>query len=147
MVHLPTCLISKVPQLGSGQAFYAPKLRSIPRTRIHTLPRSRMQRSRAGHENELYGSGAARLQMKAAKGSQKGDEELRASHEQRTAADPRQNAIHDVILSKVETIYQNVRLLRLRPNRSRFDHEADEEHCSGDIHASCLNLFRCRISQ
>lgn len=147
MVHFPKFAIFKIPQLGSSHAFYSPKLRSIPRTRVHTLPLSRMQRSKAEHETELCGSGAARLQTEAVKGLQDWDEELRTSHQQRTATDPRQNAIHDVILSKVETIYQNVRLLRLRPAQSRVDHEADEGHSSGEIHASRLNPFRRRFSQ
>lgn len=142
MVYWGTFSISKISQLGSSYAFYSPKIR---RPRICTLIQSRMLRSKAEREND--GPGATHLTNEATKGLRNGNKELRTSHEQRTAADPRQNAIHDVILFKVETLYQNVRLLRLRPSRSRFDHETVEGHGSGDIHASRLNLFRCRVSQ
>ena len=37
------------------------------------------------------------------------------SHEERTAAEPRDNEIHDVVLSEIVNVTENVRLLKLRP--------------------------------
>ena len=41
--------------------------------------------------------------------------EMSVSHEQRTAAEPRLNDIHAVVLSEIISINEDVRLLRLRP--------------------------------
>ena len=41
--------------------------------------------------------------------------EMSVSHEQRTAAEPRHNEIHAVVLSEIININEDVRLLRLRP--------------------------------
>ena len=37
------------------------------------------------------------------------------SHEQRTAAEPRENEIHDVVISEIVGVTPNIRLLKLRP--------------------------------
>ena len=41
--------------------------------------------------------------------------EMSVSHEQRTAAEPRHQEIHTVVLSEITNINEDVRLLRLRP--------------------------------
>lgn len=40
---------------------------------------------------------------------------MSTSHEQRTAAEPRDNEIHDVVISDIVDVTANVRLLKLRP--------------------------------
>ena len=78
-------------------------------------------------ENEIYSSVASQLRKEA----QKEEENLRASHEQRTAADPRQNSIHDVVLTKILDGYDNIRLLRLElTGTSAVRPEQNHEHSS-----------------
>lgn len=42
---------------------------------------------------------------------------MSTSHEQRTAAEPRENEVHDAFLSEIININEDVRLLHLRPSR------------------------------
>ena len=39
---------------------------------------------------------------------------MSTSHEERTAAEPRDNAIHDVVLSEIVNVNDDIRLLRLK---------------------------------
>lgn len=39
---------------------------------------------------------------------------MSTSHEERTAAEPRDNAIHDVVLSEIINVNHDIRLLRLK---------------------------------
>ena len=39
---------------------------------------------------------------------------MSTSHEERTAAEPRNNAVHDVVLSEIVNVNDDIRLLRLK---------------------------------
>ena len=61
---------------------------------------------------------------------------MSVSHEQRTIEEPRENEIHDVVLSHITEINRDVRLLRLEPS-DRFKNS--KAH-------SDANLLDCRYS-
>jgi len=78
-------------------------------------------------ENEIYQSVVSRIRKEV----QETEERARTTHERRTAADPRQNTIHDVRLTSILELYDRVRLLRLQVmNPSATDPEQEHEHPS-----------------
>lgn len=111
---------------------------------LHTYPLCRMSsttsRSKEVHqrEKEIYQSVASQLRKEV---QESGDSAI-TTHEQRTAADPRQNTIHDVQLTSILGRYDRVRLLRLRVmNPSATDPEQEHEHPShiNASHTSIVN--------
>ena len=143
MTQFLTFSVAGVRQFGSSHAFYLPELQSILTKRLHILPRARMLRPNNDRVNQTSASINTNPETEVAKGLGK---EHGISHQQRTATDPRQSAIHDVILSKVETTYQDIRLFRLRPTTSLFYHGADGEKRSEGIHASHSFNLRSTLS-
>lgn len=78
-------------------------------------------------ENEIYQSVASRLRKEV----QDSGTSARTTHEHRTAADPRQNTIHDVRLTSILDLYESVRLLRLQVMYpSTIDPEQELGHLS-----------------
>lgn len=65
--------------------------------------------------------------------------QMSISHEQRTAAEPRKNEVHDVVLAEVNDVNDDVRLLRLRPiTQSKIG----ESSCfRGSFSFGHLNIF------
>ena len=67
--------------------------------------------SKGGREFGIYENVVSQLRKEV----QHGEQSPHTSHEQRTAADPRQDSIHDVYISNVLDHYDNIRLISLRP--------------------------------
>ena len=147
MIQFPAFSVAVIRQFFSNHASNSSQLRSIFTKRLHILPQARMPRPNIARENETSASSNNNIETQVAKGSQKVEKEHGTSHQQRTAADPRQSAVHDVILSKVETTSQDIRLLRLRPTPSLSYHGAGEGKRSEPIHASHSSFLYRRLSQ
>lgn len=91
---------------------------------------STTSRSKELHQREkdIYQSVASQLRKKVQEIHESGDGTIK-TYEQRTAADPRQNTIHDVRLSSILELYDNIRLLRLQViSPSTTTPEEDHEH-------------------
>ena len=57
------------------------------------------------------------------------------SHEERTAAEPRENELHEVVLHQIHHVLPNVRLIRLRPRNNQQPIKV------------CLHLFKQAYSR
>ena len=99
---------------------------------------TRKRASTGRHEFEIYEN----VTSQSRKETQHGEQSPYTSHEQRTAADPRQNSIHDVYISNVLDQYDNIRLIHLKLQVMR---EMDLEHNSeqpGNPEASGTSTLR-----
>ena len=112
------------PFSGTAQLPFVRGLQIYPVCSMATTSRLEEAHRR---ENEIYQSVVSRLRKEV----QETEEGARTTHEQRTAADPRQNTIHDVRLTSILELYDKVRLLRLQVmNPSATDPEQEHEHPS-----------------
>lgn len=60
-----------------------------------------------------------------------------SSHEERTATEPREKNIHKVILQKIETVNENIRLIRLKiSNEKHLEARGPTSNCilKTDVH-------------
>ena len=93
--------------------------------------------STGGREFEIDENVTSQLRKEA----QHGEQSPYTSHEQRTAADPRQNSIHDVYISNVWDQYDNIRLIHLKLQVTPGDLEHNSEQ-PGNPEASGTSTLR-----
>lgn len=112
---------------------------------LQTYPLCRMSsttnRSEEAHqrEKEIYRSVASQLRKEVV---QESGDSATTTHEQRTAADPRQNTIHDVRLTSISELYDRIRLLHLQViNPCATVPEQEQKHPSY-INASYTSIVK-----
>ena len=83
-----------------------------------------MLKSAGEREKSIMGSVTSGL----IKANQEVGSRSHASHEERTAADFRQNVIYDVVITQIVHRYEGVRLLRLEPRTPSEYHHIDASY-------------------